>query len=142
MLERQVEELPFRRWHLPVKATRQRPRRNFAGQRIGGVGAGIAAEHVARELIEHDSERQRALGGPLPVGKFFCGCRLVGLQEARPDGFVESTVLREPFLWPGFTPERQHGFGRGYHNRTSPLSIRRYSVGSSSTKALACGSLK
>ena len=125
MLERQVEKLPSGDGTLPVEAARQRPLGDGAGQRIGGVGARIAAEHVARELVEHDGERQRAFGGLLPVGKLSGRGRLVGFKEARADVVVEGRVLLEPFFRAGLAPERQHGFGRGNHSRTSPLSIRR-----------------
>ena len=82
MLERQVEELPLGQRHLPVEAARERALGDRAGQRIGGEGARIAAEHVARELVEHDDERERALGGLLPVGKLAGGGRLVGSRNA------------------------------------------------------------
>ena len=66
MLERQVEELRSRRLDLPVEASRQRPVGDRARQRIGGKGARAAAEHVARKLVEHDGQRQRALGRAPP----------------------------------------------------------------------------
>src|ERR1043166_6254454 len=40
-----------------------------ARQRIGREGARLAAEHVARELVEHDHQRERVFGGVLPGGQ-------------------------------------------------------------------------
>ena len=36
--------------------------RRFQGERISGKGARVVEEQVARELVEHDDERKRAVG--------------------------------------------------------------------------------
>ena len=125
MLERQVEELPVGQRHYLVEATLKRALGDRAGLRIGGVGARVAAEHVARELIEHDRQRQRAVGGLLPVGKHSRRGCVIGFQEARADIVVERSVFLEPLFRACCAPEYQHGLGRGSHSRISPLSMLR-----------------
>ena len=50
----------------------------------------IAAEHVARKLIEQDEQRQRAFGGLLPSGEFAGGGGFVGREKAPADFLVEA----------------------------------------------------
>src|SRR6185295_8867994 len=65
----------------------------------------IAAEHVARKLIEHDDERERALRGRLPFGESAGDRGLVGAKEFLADLGVEGLVLGEPLVRPRLAPE-------------------------------------
>ncbi len=75
------------------------------GEGIGGEGVGRAAVEVARELVEQDQERQRALGGLAPAGQVAAGGLHVQRLEAVPDRLVEGVVLGEPFLGASLDPE-------------------------------------
>src|SRR5712671_7003491 len=108
MLERQVEEHPLGGRDELVEAARDRARRDLARQRIGREGAGISAEHVARKLVEHDQERERALRISIP-GQLARGRSLVSSTEVTADLGVEAGVLLEPFVRPGGAPEGEHG---------------------------------
>src|SRR5712692_3203949 len=61
MHERQIEKLALGMRELPVEASGDRTIRDGTGERVSPVGAGVAAEHIARELVEHDGERECAL---------------------------------------------------------------------------------
>src|SRR5688572_10650845 len=78
VLERQVDKraLVWRQALVPA-ALDDRARR-FARERIGGKRARRAAEHVARELIEQDHQREAARGILAP-----------GLQPAGGGTFIE-----------------------------------------------------
>src|SRR5437660_12643100 len=66
MHERQIEELPFRHRTLPVEAARDGAVGNRTRKRVGGKSARLAAEHVARELVEYDDQGKCADRGLLP----------------------------------------------------------------------------
>ena len=53
------------RWYTPDDAF-DGAVRHLACLGIAGIGPGIAAEHVAGKLVEHDDERQRAVIARLP----------------------------------------------------------------------------
>jgi len=90
---------------------RDRPVRDRPRRRIGRECLGRTSKHVARELVEHDHKRERALRVVFPCAEFAQrGCR-VGRQKLRLDGQVEFVVFLEPALTPGFAPERVD-FGR------------------------------
>src|SRR6185436_6783801 len=112
-------------WHLLIEAVLKRALGDCAGLRIGGVGARIVPEHVTRELIEHDRQCQRAIGGLLPAGKLSRYGRVIRFQETRADVVVERGVFLEPLFLPRRAPERQYGLRRGNHSRVSPLSMLR-----------------
>src|SRR5262252_8974528 len=57
-LERDTEELEFGVRALPVDPALDSAIGDGAGNRIGLVSARVDAEHVARELVEHDDERE------------------------------------------------------------------------------------
>ena len=82
MLERQIEETAHRR------VRRGRSRADGAARRprvpSGSVAKAraLAAEHVARKLVEHDQQRQRALAALLPAGERAGGRRLIGRRIA------------------------------------------------------------
>src|SRR5262245_10983138 len=61
VLERQIEELALGMRDPPVEPASDGAIGDGARDPIARVGAPVAAEHVARELVEHDDERQRAL---------------------------------------------------------------------------------
>src|SRR5215470_5732789 len=50
----EIEERPLRLGGLAVETALDRAARRGAGERIGGVHGGAAAEHIARKLVEHD----------------------------------------------------------------------------------------
>src|SRR6516225_12494851 len=66
VLERQIEELALGMRDPPVEPASHGAIGDGAPAPIARVGAPVAAEHVARELVEHDDERQRALRRLLP----------------------------------------------------------------------------
>src|SRR5262245_35395008 len=67
VLERQVEELALGMRDLPVEPAPDGAIGDGAGNPVGFISAPVAAEHVARELVEHDEERERTLRRLLPV---------------------------------------------------------------------------
>src|SRR5712671_6084320 len=66
VLQRQIEELPITPRDLLVEAAGERPPGRGASKSVGFIRACKTAEHVARKLIEHDDQRQRALRRLLP----------------------------------------------------------------------------
>src|SRR6516164_8558446 len=61
VLEWQIEELALDMRDLSVEPASDGAIGDGAGDTVGLVGARVAAEHVARELVEHDDERERTL---------------------------------------------------------------------------------
>src|SRR5262249_33807977 len=74
-------------------------------RRVGRVGARAAAKHVARELIEHDQQRERARRRLLPGAETAGGGSLIDRQKALADRGVERIVLDEPLVGAGRLPE-------------------------------------
>src|SRR5262245_44511845 len=75
VFEWKIEKCPFRLRDLSIEAAGNRTLGDRARIRVGRKGAGLAAEHVTRELVEHDRQRQRAFGSLLPVRELVrCGC--------------------------------------------------------------------
>ena len=66
MHERQIEEFAQRGIDPRVHAAIDGAVRHLARQGIAGIGPGVAAEHVAGKLVEHDDERQRAVIARFP----------------------------------------------------------------------------
>src|SRR5262249_4333140 len=73
MFEWEVEEVTQFCRHLAIEAANDGARSNSARQGIGGKGACVTAEHIARELVKQDQQRQRTLRALLPVRKI-SGC--------------------------------------------------------------------
>src|SRR5262245_51312620 len=124
--ERQIEERAQVLWHRLVEAALQRAVCARAGERIGRKGAGAAAEHVARKLVEHDDERQRSGRRRLPRAQPPGRRGLIGGEKARANGGVEGIVLGEPFVGTGGLPEPDDFFRRAEacrvrHTRTWPV---------------------
>src|SRR5450759_3486549 len=67
-------------------------------QRVTREHARLPAEHVARELIEQDEQRQRTLRVRFPIGELAGGGGFMQLEEAPADVVIESGVLLEPCL--------------------------------------------
>ncbi len=111
--ERQIEEAAQLRRHRPVVLALDRAVGNVHRHGVGPVGAPGAAEHVARELVEEQAQRQRAFRHELPLVEVAARRRLVGEEEALPAGLVEGVVLGKPLVRPGGAPERQHLLDRG-----------------------------
>jgi len=109
--ERQEEEAAQLIRHVLIVAALERAVGDLACERVGRIGARIAAKHVARELIEHDAERERAIRGRLPRGELARSRGLVGRHEAVADGGVERVVLAEPLVVSSLAPEGEDGFG-------------------------------
>src|SRR6185503_16033152 len=120
MLERQIEETA----HLgigAVEAVEDGAARQRARLRVGGEGALVAAEHVARKLVEQDQQRQRAFGAVFPRRQLAGGGGLMQRQEAPADFVVERRILLAPALRSDIAPERHDlgGLGCGLvHGRT------------------------
>ena len=97
MFERQVGEGAQHRWQLLVL-----PRlRQGDGQRqrlgVAGKGARCAPIDIARELIEHDEARQRAVRRRLPRAQAALDGGIDQRAETRAYVRVEGVVLAEPF---------------------------------------------
>src|SRR5262249_46605213 len=151
MLERKIEERAQPAPHLRVEAAGEGASGDRARQRIGLVGAGLSAEHVARELIEHDGEGQRALRRLFPLCQRARGCSLVDRRELVRDLGVKRRILLEPLVRPGRAPEREDVLRPNLldraalvraHSRIRPAVMSSWSAASRRTKALRCGSLK
>src|SRR5262249_16886254 len=99
------------------------------------------AEHVARKLVEHDHQGERAFGAVVPR-EGARGRRLVGRQEAPADLGVECRILLEPPFRAGLTPEREDGLRTLAPSLTIPPAISRCISASRRTNAPACGSSK
>src|SRR5262249_42171578 len=108
MHERQIEELPRIMRHLLVEPAREGARRNSTRQGIVLVGAGVAAEHVARELVEYDDERERPLRRLLPCRQRARDGGVPDREEPYRDLGIERRILLEPFVRPGGAPECEH----------------------------------
>src|SRR5262249_55346236 len=104
-----------------------------AGKPVALVSALVSAEHVARELVEHDHERKRSLRRLLPRREPTVAAGLPEARKAQRDLGVEGRVLLEPLVGPGRAPECEHlhrpdrlggGAARaGDHIRTSSALI-------------------
>src|SRR5712691_10155244 len=82
MHERQIEKLALAVRDLAVEPAGDRTAGNGTRERIGQIGARVAAEHVAGKLVEHDGERQRALWRVLPSCELAAGSRRPQRREA------------------------------------------------------------
>ena len=94
--------------------------RRRARERVGREGAGAAAEHVARELVEHDDQREAAPRRLQPVGQAAGGGAPVQGQKPREDFRVESLVFGEPVLALALEPELEDLIGP--HARIMPVN--------------------
>src|SRR5215813_8568406 len=132
--QRQIEELALAVRDPPVEPASDGTIGDGAGDTIALVGALVAAKHVARELVEHDDERERTLGRLLPGRERAVAAGLPEARKAQRDLGVEGRVLLEPLVGSGRAPECEHlhwsdrlgsaGAGAGDHSRTSPALIR------------------
>jgi len=106
--ERQVKELPFLNRKLSIDPLAERPVGNGAGLRVGGISASLAAEQIARELVEKDEKSERAVRGLLPVIQRSKGRGLVGRRKSRADLTVEDVIGLEPFVGTRPSPEGKY----------------------------------
>src|SRR5262249_54917834 len=67
MFKREVKEATQFYRHLAIETPDDGAGSDSARQRIGGKGSRLATEHIARELIKQNQQRQRTLRGFLPV---------------------------------------------------------------------------
>src|SRR5215831_16624122 len=109
MLEREIEKGAHVRVNLGIEAADNSARGHRTRQWIGGKGARVAAEHVARKLIEQDQQCESTFGAVLPAGQLAGRSGLIGVEEPLLDRLVEGLVLGEPAVRSGITPER-HDF--------------------------------
>src|SRR3546814_13790698 len=82
-------------------------------QRVGGVGVAAATEAVARELVEQQEQRQRAVGAVHPGFQLAPGGGPVGGAELFTEARVEGGVAREPVAGAGVSREADDVSGRG-----------------------------
>src|SRR5215211_3003662 len=130
--ERHVQEHPLEGGELPVQRVLDGVLRGLERRPVGGVGAPVAAEHVAGELVEHDDERQAAPGILAPAVEAAGGRLLVEIGEPVRDPGVELGVFAEPLIAElavaGLAltaePEIEHLLGPTRHG-LSPLYLRR-----------------
>src|SRR5918993_269589 len=96
--ERHVQEHPLEGRELPVERVLDGVPGGLERRSVGGVGASVAAEHVAGELIEHDDERQAAPRIVAPAVEV-AGCGLlVETGELVCDPGIELGVFTEPLV--------------------------------------------
>ena len=88
-----------------VEAASNRPVGHSARKRVGRERASVAAEHVARKLVEEDDESERALRVRFPCAQLAARCHLMDCQKPRPDNPVEILVLREVTFCSSIAPE-------------------------------------
>src|SRR6476646_4928560 len=97
VLERHVEELALLGRKLFLEALVDRAVRDRQRERIGRISVRVAAEHVARELVEqdHGGERRQRVGKERVRRKL----ALLGpeLEEFLPDALIERFVPAPPF---------------------------------------------
>jgi hypothetical protein len=132
VLEWQIEELALDMRDLSVEPATDGAIGDGAGNTVGLVGAPVAAEHVARELVEHDDERERTLRRLLPGRELAVAAGLPEARKARRDLGVEGRVFLEPLVRASGTPECEHLHGADRlggarardHSRTSAFLIR------------------
>ena len=132
VLEGQIEELTLDMRDLSVEPASDGAIGDGAGDTVGLVGAPVAAEHVARELVEHDDERERTLRRLLPGRELAVAAGLPQARKALRDLGVEGRVLLEPLVGAGRAPECEdlHGADRlggartRDHSRTFAFLIR------------------
>src|SRR5450631_3385187 len=117
VFEWQIKEAAQLGWHLAIEAAHQGAGGNCPRQWIADEGARLPAEHVARELIEQNEQRQRAFRVGFPSGEFAGGGSFVNFKEAAANVVVESGVLLEPAFRPRLAPERDHIGGRRQSGR-------------------------
>jgi hypothetical protein len=94
--ERHVEEGALVVSQLAIDAERDALGRDLGGPRVAVVRAPGAAEHVARELVEHDDERQPPARRGQPGVALAGGHRLVQGVEAIADELIELGILAPP----------------------------------------------
>ena len=140
MLERQVEEHAVGERIALVEAAGDRLGRDLAGARIAEERLGLAAEDIARELVEQQQQGERAVGRGSPVVEP-AHLRLMHQRtEARADVGVECRVLLEPELArPVGEPEFQDVARRAHQlffwitrcmaGRAATRSARRFTFG-------------
>jgi len=75
------------------------------GERIGRVHVACAAEAVARELVEHDEERQHVPRRQRPGIELAPRRGKMRVEEQAAETVVEGGVLLEPFLRARLGPE-------------------------------------
>src|SRR6202043_2004636 len=66
---------------------------------------GKVAKHIARKLIQHDGESQRAVVARLPRTQLAVGRRLPQIEETPANLRIKGVVPGEPPVRPGVTPE-------------------------------------
>src|SRR5918998_4355740 len=91
--ERHVQEHPLEGRELPVQRVLDGVPGGLERRSVGGVGASVAAEHVAGELVEHDDERQAAPRIVAPAVEVSCCGLLVQTGELVRDPGVELWVF-------------------------------------------------
>jgi len=112
MLERQEEEHPQRRIDAMVVAGGDRARRVRPRQRVGRERMAAVAEHVARDLVEQQHQRERAVG--VIEQRLVLAPRRgeMRVEEAVAQRGVEGGVLGEPFRRTGVVPKGDDVVGR------------------------------
>src|SRR5919112_1009061 len=130
--ERHVQEHPLEGRELPVQRVLDGVPGGLERCSVGGVGASVAAEHVAGELVEHDDERQAAPRIVAPAVEVACCGLVVETGEPICDPGVEPWVFTEPLVAElavaglafAAEPEVEYFLGPTRHG-LSPLPLRR-----------------
>src|ERR671910_1270869 len=96
--ERHVQEHSLEGRKLPVQRVLDGVPGGLERRSVGGVGASVATEHVAGELVEHDDQRQAAPCIVAPAVEV-AGCGLlVETGELVCDPGIELGVFTEPLV--------------------------------------------
>src|SRR4051812_24492954 len=96
MLEREVDEAALERREREILLPANPRARRIEGARVAGEGARGVAEGVARELVEQEDARERALGSRGPCVELAAQRALDERAEARGDLRIERRVLAPP----------------------------------------------
>jgi hypothetical protein len=133
--EWQVKELTFRNRKFAIDPSADRPVRDGTGLRVGRISASLAAEQIARELVQQNEKSERAIHAVLPVIEHPTGSGLVGWHKSGADLAVEAVVGLEPFVGAGRSPEgkysvwcRDHVFGRSRCRGNSATHCARWTL--------------
>src|SRR5258708_25704129 len=96
VLEWQIEELALVMRDVAVEPASDGAIGDGAGSTVGLVGAPVAAERVARELVEHDDERERTLRRLLPGRELAVAPALPEPRNTRRDLGLAGRLLLAP----------------------------------------------
>ena len=91
-----------------IQLERNGCRSHFTSLRVGREHAGLAAEAVARKLVEQKNQSQSAFGRLVPCVEIASRRGLVQRQAVVSKPLIENVVLGKPAVGTGIAPECNH----------------------------------